>query len=147
MKKCFLFPFIILFLSGCAAAPVITGAAVGELAIREGAREEIAKKVVIGKLGTEVEIPGSYFRRLEVVRKSLSDADEFPLRVEGKKYKAFVQYLDVGTFRDKLRVVIVSPSTSKIRIWGGKTYGRFIVSEDPLLEKDVVEEIKCQLKK
>ena len=134
---------LVLFLSGCAVGVVGTGAAIGELAVREGAEEEVAKKIITQKLGTEVELARSYSERLEIVRKVLSQEDEFglPIGIEGKEYKAFIQYLDVGAFRDKLIVVIVSPSSSRVRVWAGITYGRFILKEDTFIEKNIVNEI------
>jgi len=152
MKVFFLF-LSALFLIRCAnplflAAGASAGmtAAEAERAPSETKYKKVVQKIILEKKGLLIKTGRNYWKNVEVIRRVVGGI-EIPIILTAKEYKAFVNLYMPGVWHDKIVVAIVPKNKKEVRVWVGKVFGRFIISEDLYLEKDLVEEIKHQLSK
>jgi len=148
----FLLFFSALFLMRCANPFILAGASAGmtaaeaERAPSENKYKKVVQKIILEKKGLLIKTGRSYWKNVEVIRRVVGGI-EIPIILAAKEYKAFVNLYMPGAFSDKIVVAVIPKKKREIRVWVGEVFGRFIISEDIYLEKDLVEEIKHQLKK
>ena len=148
----FLLIFSALFLMRCANPFILAGASAGmtaaeaERAPSESKYKKVVQKIILEERGLLVKTGRSYWRNVELIRSTIGGI-EMPIILAGKEYKTFVNLYMPGAFSDKIVVAVIPKKKKEIRIWVGKVFGRFIISEDLYLERDIIEEIKHQLKK
>lgn len=142
-----------LFLTRCASPLLVTEAATIGLTAAEAERapteskyKKVVEKIIIEKKGLSVKTGRNYWKNVELMRNIIGGL-EIPIILAGKEYKVFINLYMPGAWHDKIVVAVVPKKEKEVRIWAGKVFGRFIISEDLYLEKDLVEEIKHKLKK
>ncbi|MCD6412277.1 hypothetical protein J7K91_01160 [bacterium] len=147
----------ILFLSGlflikCANPLILAGASAGmtaaevERAPTESKYKKVVQKIILEEKGILIKTGRNYWKNVELIRNTIGGI-EMPIILAGKEYKAFVNLYMPGVWHDKIVVAVIPKRKREIRVWVGKVFGRFIISEDLYLEKDLVEEIKHKMKK
>ena len=148
----FLLIFSALFLMRCANPFILAGASAGMTAAEaervpsENKYKKVVQKIILEERGLLVKTGRSYWRNVELIRSTIGGI-EMPIILAGKEYKTFVNLYMPGVWHDKIVVAVIPKKKKEIRIWVGKVFGRFIISEDLYLERDIIEEIKHQLKK
>lgn len=142
-----------LFLARCASPLLVTEAASVGLTTAEAERapseskyKKVVQKIILEKKGIVLKTRRNYWKNVELMRNIIGGL-EMAIILGGKEYKAFVNLYMPGVWHDKIMVAVIPKKKREIRIWVGKVFGRFIISEDIYLEKDLVEEIKHQLSK
>ena len=148
----FLLIFSALFLMRCANPFILAGASAGmtaaeaERAPSESKYKKVVQKIILEKKGIVLKTRRNYWKNVELMRNIIGGL-EMPIILARKEYKAFVNLYMPGAFNDKIIVAIVPKNKKEVRVWAGRIFGRFIISEDIYLERDIIEEIKHQLKK